>query len=184
MVWQQVLFIGFVWGLLGNLICMWEGWCCYIGLMVTYFSAGVGGYFSVGVGGCGRLKLYDRSQGPRRHGQTPAIPCRWKSPPIGSLGFQTFAWPGPGCLCTAHRPKWNHQICRETDGARDHVKQNMPDLKWQISYLLPHILNLGKKEGKKAFCERPGDSGGEGSMRERSIEGEYDHSTLYMCMKI
>ena len=57
-------------------------YCSYV---LTYLS--VGGR----VGDYGRLKLPDKSQGPRRHGRTPAVPFRWKSPPIRSLGFQTFA---------------------------------------------------------------------------------------------
>jgi hypothetical protein len=41
-------------------------------------------------GGCG-VGNFNRSQGSRRHGRTPYIPCRWKSQPIGSPSFQTYA---------------------------------------------------------------------------------------------
>jgi hypothetical protein len=34
---------------------------------------------------------FDRSQMSRRHDQTPSVLDRWKLPPIGSLGFQTYA---------------------------------------------------------------------------------------------
>jgi hypothetical protein len=62
-----------------SLARMPEAWDI-VWLIVTHLSCG----------GCGGSN-FDRSQGSRRHDWTPSIPCRCKSPPIGSPGIQNFA---------------------------------------------------------------------------------------------
>jgi hypothetical protein len=93
-VWQQVPLIGldWVWGKpylhVGRLgaVPMW--------LKATHLSCG----------GCG-VGNFDKSQGSRRHDQTPSVPCRWKLPPTGSHpgSRPKLDW-RPGCLCVAHCP--------------------------------------------------------------------------------
>ena len=52
-------------------------------------------------GGCN----FDRSQGSRRQGRRPAIPCRWELPPIAfSRGWRSSIDWKPGCLCIAQSP--------------------------------------------------------------------------------
>ena len=51
----------------------------------------------------------DRSQGSRRHDQTPSIPCRWKSPPIGSPGVQDLCSTGDQAVCA--QPTAPHSLC-------------------------------------------------------------------------
>jgi hypothetical protein len=57
------------------------------------------------VGGCGGGN-FDRSQGSRRHDQTPSVPCRWKLPLTGShQGSRPKLNCRPGCLCVALAPQ-------------------------------------------------------------------------------
>ena len=62
--------------------------------MVTHLSCG----------GCN----FDRSQGSRKQNRTPSVPCRWKSPLIGTCqnSRPMLHW-RPYCRCAAHCP---HQL--------------------------------------------------------------------------
>ena len=66
-----------------------------------------------------------RSQGPRRRGQTPAIPSRKKSPTTKSPGSRPVLDWEPGCLCTAslHRSWYQFVLVRVTIVMMKHHEQ-------------------------------------------------------------
>jgi hypothetical protein len=59
---------------------------------------------------CGSCN-FNRSQGSRGHDRTPSIPCRCKSPPIGSPGVQDLCWTGDQAVCVQPTaPQWTKGI--------------------------------------------------------------------------
>ena len=86
-------------------------------------------YLSVG-GYVGRGAIATREEpSAQRCGQTPAIPCRWKSLPTWAPGFQTYAQPGTKLSVHSPPPHIKYQLGQDLSGLCLHPRaETVPQL--------------------------------------------------------